>query len=176
MKSMINKGFYRFKILKCHDCDPDEPTLEFHNTTSAFSFLSMFISDPFNMMIFRDVLAESSLCADLYRLYRLTDHDVCQRLACQIANGYIKLIPEVDKIPYALLGGEPKETEAFEAPVPETAAGKTVALPISEEISEQLSETELEIQGPALVPFGAAAVQATTMMLAAESGVPFCDT
>jgi hypothetical protein len=166
MKSIINKGFHRFKILKCHDCDPDEPTLEFRNTTSAFSFLSIFISDPFNMMILRDAFARSSLCADLYSLYRLTDHDVCQRLAYQIASGYIKLVPV--GVPYALpISGpeeieatgttiippihtevsrklsEPEEAEADEIPKFEVIT-TNVAPPIPTEISEQLSEPELE--------------------------------
>jgi hypothetical protein len=172
MNNIINKGIQKFKILKCYDCGQNEPTIEFCNTASVFSFLSTFMDDPYNMMIFREVLAESSLRTDLYRL---TDHDVYQRLAHQIVSGYIKIIPMENKIPYAFLGSnktkeaeatvvtvipptpterteklpEPEESKANEIPAPE-AKPKTVVLPIPTEASEKLPEPELELKGDEL--------------------------
>jgi hypothetical protein len=108
--------------------------MEFCNSDSAFSFLCIFMRDPFNMVTLRSVLAECSHYSDVSRF---TDGEICQQLACLIAHGLV-----TDRREYA---SEPAD-------------------------EEQTVETL-----PSLVPAGAAAAQATTMMMAAESGAPFCE-
>ena len=168
MKRVIRRGSHRIEILKWYECGPDNTCMEFDSPVSAFTFLCGFTPNHFNMLTLRNVLADGLYCADIFRA---TDHEICQQVACQIAHAYIKLVPTAEKIARASFLGvttsrsTTEDTDATQTAVPEAPQTYTP--------TQTPEETEPE---PDLVPAGAAATQAATMTQAAESGAPFCET
>ena len=172
MRRIIHTGSQRIEILKWYECGPDDTCMEFRDPILAFSFLYTLTRDHFNMMALRDALADCVFCADAYRL---TDHEICQQIAHQIARGYIRLVLREERERYAEAiaeslrsAKEADEVETAAAPTVQPAAEVPPAAPV--ETLEQPSAPAVEEEP--LVPSSVAAAQAATFVLAAESGAP----
>ncbi len=178
MKRVIHSGSYKIEILKWYECGPDNIFMEFDSPASAFSFLCGFTRDHFNMLTLRNALTDGFHCADICRS---TDHEICQQVACQIADGHIKLVLIAEEAPPSSMGvttsqSTAKDTDTTETPKPELPQAYIPTETPEPELPQAYIPTETpEEPEPGLVPEGAAATQSATMTEAAESGAPFCE-
>lgn len=198
MRRVINSGAQRIEVLNRCECSPEDVFIEFYDHVLAFSFLYPFMRDHFNRMVLRNALASCLHCAGICRF---SDHEICQQLSRLIARGCVRLVLREGRQLYmdtqgGTWGGAREAVEgdteaATQATQTADAVQDTTAVerrepawePLPEiqpvvpvQRREQVRKPEARPPEPALVPVGAAAAQAATMVLAAESGTPFCDT
>jgi hypothetical protein len=98
---ILRSGIQKIEVLRWHECNSSDAFIEFGDALFVLSFLRRFANSSLSMTILRDVFAESLPHAA--SISRLTDHEILQQLAWQIARGYIRLVPREDEERHIIL-------------------------------------------------------------------------
>ena len=154
MARFLHAGVQKIEVLMWYECDPSATFMDFRDEFFAYRFLRDFMNNPLNMMTLREVLVES---LPITNVFRLTDDDILEQLAWQIARGRVRLV--LHEYASAMgTGGSADSAEAEEeeqeepAPVPADATQEEtywIAFQvIDDEANEPMSGIRLKVKLP----------------------------
>lgn len=144
MQWILQNSTQRIEILRPHELDSDDIPVEFRDIYSALDFLRNFTLDPFSMIALRSVLAG---VAPIMNIYRLTDDELLQQLAWQIAYKHLFLVKRAEELPHVSGLGVLSDAETED----DSSADSADTADATTELAEQsTTDTEESTDSPAV--------------------------
>jgi hypothetical protein len=84
---LLRRNFQNFEILEWNESSPGNAIMEFRDNYSAIAFLRPFLRDPLNISNIRKLVDVITA----FDISRLSDHQVLELLAWQLASGRLKI-------------------------------------------------------------------------------------
>ena len=141
MKWILQSSTQRVEILRSHECDSDDIPMEFRDRSLTLDFLRRLTHNPLNMTTLRSALAEIVPVMDISRL---TDDEILQQFAWQIARRYFELVPRVEEFPHLVGLGTSSDADSG------TDSSTDSSVSSGTDSADTASATETAAQAPAI--------------------------
>jgi len=153
---ILQSSTQRVEILRPYKRNSDDIPMDFRDRFFTLDFLRRLTRDPLNMTTLRNALAEIVPVTDISRL---TDDEILQQFAWQIACKYFELVPRVEELPHIVGLGTLSDADSEADSSADSAADPS-------------SSSEADSAGPAGATETAEQAPATTAMPTPPPDVP----